>query len=96
MHPYETDADEMLRFLLDFCAVSTVNGSEHGENDGAQFLYDSLKNVEYFKENPDCLFLQQVEDDPLGRCNMAAFLKSPRPTKKAILLSGIIYKVEYV
>ena len=94
MHPYETDSDEMLRFLLDFCAVSTVNGSEHGENDGAQFLYDSLKNIEYFKEHPDCLFLQPVEDDPLGRCNLAAFLKAPLSTAKTVILSGHIDTVD--
>nr|WP_319488749.1 M20/M25/M40 family metallo-hydrolase [uncultured Caproiciproducens sp.] len=94
MHQHEIDTDEMVRFLLDFCAVNTVNGSEHGENNGAQFLYDSLKNVDYFKNHPDCLCLQTVEDDPLGRCNLVAFLKAPHPTKKTIILSGHIDTVD--
>ncbi|MBW7572157.1 M20/M25/M40 family metallo-hydrolase [Caproiciproducens faecalis] len=94
LHPNKTDAKEMLRFLVDFCGVSTINGSEHGENDGARFLYDGLKDVEYFKNNPDCLFLQPVENDPLGRCNLVAFLKAPLPTARTIILSGHIDTVD--
>jgi len=94
MHPNEINTEEMVQFLLDFCAVNTINGSEHCERNGAQFLYDRLENIEYFKENPDCLFLQPVEDDLLGRSNVVAFLKSPYPTKKTIILSGHIDTVD--
>lgn len=94
MYPSEIDTEEMVQFLLDFCAVNTINGCEHCESEGAQFLYKSLENLEYFKEHPDCLFLQPVEGDQLGRSNVVAFLKSPYPTKKTIILSGHIDTVD--
>lgn len=94
MRRKELDSEEMLRFLLDFCAVNTINGQEGCENNGTKFLYESLKTIPYFQENPECLFLQPVEGDPLKRKNLVAFLKANSPTKKTIILSGHIDTVD--
>ncbi|MCY1712958.1 M20/M25/M40 family metallo-hydrolase [Caproiciproducens galactitolivorans] len=94
MRREELDSEEMLRLLLDFCGVNTVNGEEGCENNGTQFLYESLKTIPYFQENPDCLFLQPVEGDPLKRKNLVAFLKANPPTKNTIILSGHIDTVD--
>ncbi len=94
LHEPKFDSEEMFRFLMDFCAVNTVNGSEGCENNGAQFLYNSLENLDYFKQNRDCLFLQPIEGDALQRNNLVAFLKSCERTKKTIILSGHIDTVD--
>lgn len=94
MHQNRIDVDEMLRFLYDLCAVKTVNGAEGCENAGAEFIYERLSGLGYFKKHPECLFLQPVEGDLLGRHNVVALLKASRPTKRTIILSGHIDTVD--
>lgn len=88
------NADEMLDFLIDFCRVNTINGIKGCENNGSQFLYNRLKELNYFKENPENLFLQAVDGDYLNRNNTVAFLEAATPTKKVIILSGHIDTVD--
>src|SRR5690554_2047740 len=49
---------------------SIVNTS--GENDLANFIFDELSELEYFKNNPDQLIKVAVANDPLNRFNVIA------------------------
>jgi arginine utilization protein RocB len=88
------DSERMLSFLVDFCKVPTMNSYLGQENDGARFLYDSLRHAAYFETNPEDIFLQPVNHDMLERENMVAFMRAKNGTKDTVVMMGHLDTVD--
>ena len=76
--------ERIYNLMLRLVAIPSITGSDGGENQCAQFLYDRLSHIPYFRENPDSLRLVRLEEDPLDRRAVLALLKAARPTRKKI------------
>ncbi|CAH2714707.1 Protein RocB [Neobacillus rhizosphaerae] len=79
--------ESIYQTLLKFCQVKSVTDSE-GEKEAPRFLYEELKKLPYYQENPSDLFIQPIQEDRLGRSNLCAWVKAKNKTKKTIILMG--------
>lgn len=60
-----------------------------GEAQCAQWIYNSYSQLDYFKENPDHLLLQETIDDEIERYNTIAMVKGSKGnSNKTIILMG--------
>lgn len=82
--------ENLYEFLINFCRVKSIVGSPDGENKAAQFMYDNLSQLTYFKNNPGNIWLDALESDPMGRVNFCAFVEAKKETKKTVVLIGHI------
>ena len=76
--------------MLRLVAIPSITGSDGGENQCAQFLYDWLSRIPYFREIPDSLRLVRLEKDPLDRRVILALLRAARPTRRTVILTGAL------
>ena len=74
--------------MLDLVAIPSVTVSDDGEEACARFIFDWLSRFEYFKRNPEDLWFTPLKNDPLGRHFIGALLRSARPSKKTVILTG--------
>jgi arginine utilization protein RocB len=74
--------------MLELVAIPSVTGSDGGENECARFIFDKLSNFAYFRQNPDDLRFVALENDPWGRYFIGALLRTTRPSKKTVILTG--------
>ncbi|SDW09759.1 Arginine utilization protein RocB [Marininema mesophilum] len=65
----------------------SVNGTV-GERDIAYHLIDFFRELPYFQENPNQLYLWKTEGDDRERYNVAALVKSPEPKEETVILMG--------
>ncbi len=84
-----TKYDSLFNFLVEFCRVKSVVGTS-GENLAAEFMYNELSKLEYFKNNPKNIFLDKLEDDIMGRQNFCAIVNADNKTDKTVVLLGHI------
>jgi len=59
-----------------------------GEVKIAEEIYDILKDLNYFKDNPNHLSFIPLPDDPLGRKSVLAILKGKEESKDTLILIG--------
>lgn len=85
-----TNYDSLYKFLIEFCKIKSIVGSDNGENQAADFLYDKFKQLEYFKQNPSNIWFDSLEDDLLNRKNFCAFIEAKNKTNKTIVFIGHI------
>ncbi|GKV69944.1 protein RocB [Sporosarcina sp. NCCP-2716] len=64
--------------------IPSINGTP-GEVAVAEELYAILSTFPYFQQNPDHLWMQQIDNDPIGRKNVFAFVEGNAFTKKTII-----------
>ncbi|MTT32124.1 M20/M25/M40 family metallo-hydrolase [Terrilactibacillus sp. BCM23-1] len=64
--------------------ISSINGTS-GEVDLAKTIEKILRSFPYFKENPSKVWTQQLQDDPLGRQNVFALLRSKSKNDKTVI-----------
>ncbi len=81
--------NDLHNFLIEFCRVKSVVGTS-GENLAAKFMYDELAKLDYFKNNPDNIWLDKLEDDNMGRHNFCGLIKADTKTDKTVVLLGHI------
>lgn len=75
--------------LMDLVSIPSITASRSGgENRAAEFIHSRLAELEYFRSNPECLRYLPCEGDPLGRKSVCALVRSPRPTKTTVILTG--------
>src|SRR5699024_2258953 len=75
--------------------VSTPSVVKGGtESNAAQYVFDQLKDLDYFRENPDQLIMQKTLNDEYDRHSTLALLKGNGKSNKTILLMGHIDTVE--
>lgn len=90
MKVLSTEYDSLYKFLIEFCKIKSVVGSPDGENQAAEFLFSKISQLDYFKKNPNNIWLDKLEDDLLNRNNFCAFIEATNKTKKTIVLIGHI------
>ncbi len=60
-----------------------------GEIDCAKWIYNSYSELEYFKDNPELLLLQQTINDEIERYNTIAMVKGTKGnSNKTVILMG--------
>ncbi|MBP2658825.1 MAG: rocB [Firmicutes bacterium] len=82
--------ERIKKIALDLTRIPSVVGTK-GEVVIAEAIYDHLKDIEYFRNNPDNLRLLPITNDSLGRQNVLAFIEgSNRKSNRTILCLGHI------
>ncbi|CAM3915551.1 M20/M25/M40 family metallo-hydrolase [Mesobacillus zeae] len=79
--------ESIYQTLLSFCRVKSVTDSE-AEKEAPKFLYEELKKLPYYQNNPEDVFIQPIQGDRLGRSNLCAWVKAKKDTKKTVILMG--------
>ena len=82
--------ERMKNIALALTRIPSVMGTK-GEAVIAGAIYDHLKHIEYFRNNPDHLRLLPINDDSLGRQTVLAFIEgSNRKSNRTVLCLGHI------
>lgn len=79
--------ESILKTLDRLVKVPSTSGTEE-ENYCAEEIINVLKEIPYFKENPQNLKFINIEEDPLKRKVVSAFLEKDSHSKEAVILTG--------
>lgn len=80
--------ERVYRLMLELVAIPSITGSAGGEVKCADFIYNRLSELDYFKKNPEDLRRIDLTPDPLNRVSICALVRASRPTKKTVILTG--------
>lgn len=80
---------EMERLTKELVEISSVNGSV-GERKVAEKLESYFREIPYFKEHPEQVFLQELKGDALHRKNVFAYIKGGKSNGRTLLFHGHI------
>lgn len=72
--------------MLDLVKIESVTASPDGERQAAQFIYDRLSKLEYFKCNPQNL--RKIEVNGKNYFAVSALVKSSNSTARTVILTG--------
>lgn len=75
--------EELLNLTIELVGIKSVSGTSD-EAYVSNFVYQKLKELDYYKENPNHLFIQPINDE-LNRSFVCALMKSKKKTSKTIL-----------
>lgn len=81
------DKNKLYEDLERLVAMPSISGTDQ-EVTAAVKIEEMLKELPYFRENPDQVMRVEVKDDPYGRFLPAAYLKAPVETSDTIILTG--------
>ena len=81
------DKNKLYEDLERLVAMPSISGTDQ-EVTAAVKIEEILKELPYFRENPDQVMRVEVKDDPYGRFLPAAYLKAPVETADTIILTG--------
>lgn len=80
--------EEILKLTKEMVLIPSVNGTE-GEYYIGQFIENYMRALPYFKEHPDQVIVQKLENDPLNRRNVFALLKGEKDNNpRTIIFHG--------
>ncbi|WP_446936778.1 M20/M25/M40 family metallo-hydrolase [Lysinibacillus fusiformis] len=79
--PIAKQIEELTNELV---TINSINGTQ-GEGKIIEYIYEKMKEFPYYQENPAFLWTLNVKQDPIGRKNLFAFVKSLHATKKTII-----------
>lgn len=81
--------ERMSEFTIRLQSVLSVNETP-GEIEVTKEVYDILSEFDYFKENPEDLFLQDIPSDRFGRKNAVAIIRGQKnpDNRKTVVLMG--------
>lgn len=82
--PLDRQVETLTRELV---GIKSVNGTK-GEAEMAGRLEKIIRSYPYFKEHPDHVWTQRLENDPLGRKNLFAFLEGAAPSGQTVIYHG--------
>lgn len=80
--------EELLNLTLELVKEKTIS-STSDEKYGIELVSKKLMEIDYFKKNPNNIYIGDVEDD-LGRTFLCALYKSKKKTDKTVILIGHI------
>lgn len=69
--------DEGLELTKELITIPSINGTE-GERHVAEYIWDWFKALPYFKEHPQHLIIQELNNDPLHRINVMALVEGKK------------------
>lgn len=81
--------EKIERIALDLTKTPSVVGSS-GEIEVANKIYEYLSRIDYFKKNPENLYLSNLRQDAMNRKNVIAFIEGERNSPRTVLLLGHI------
>ena len=80
--------NEILDLTKKLVSIPSVNTTS-GEHDIACFIEEYLRDIPYFKDNPDKVIIQKLKNDLLNRRNVFALIKGEKGNSKdTIILHG--------
>ncbi len=79
--------EEMIQLTKDLVAIPSVN-STAGESKIGDFIANYIRDIPYFKENPDYVSIAKLKDDVLERKNVIALLKGNGKSNKTLIFHG--------
>ena len=92
-HPHSAAqqlGDRIRAIAVQLTRIRSIVGTD-GEIAAARWIYNHLNQLDYFQENPDCLRLLPVREDPLGRLSVFALIKGKKNiTGRTVLCLGHI------
>ncbi|OBR96927.1 succinyl-diaminopimelate desuccinylase [Clostridium ragsdalei P11] len=68
-------------------SVPSISGTKE-ECAAAEKIYEKILEIPYFKDNPENLGIEQIEDDPLGRSFVWAVVNGKENSSNSFILSG--------
>jgi len=77
-------AKQIEKLTNELVNINSINGTQ-GEGKIIEYIYAKMKEFPYYQENPAFLWTLNVKQDPIGRKNLFAFVKSPNETKRTII-----------
>ncbi|MGC7929976.1 M20/M25/M40 family metallo-hydrolase [Lysinibacillus sp. VIII_CA] len=77
-------AKQIEKLTNELVNINSINGTQ-GEGKIIEYIYAKMKEFPYYQENPSFLWTLNVKQDPIGRKNLFAFVKSPNETKRTII-----------
>ncbi|MGM9535324.1 MAG: hypothetical protein ACI3VR_08725, partial [Intestinibacter sp.] len=80
--------EQLLDLTLELVREKTIS-STSDEKFGIDLVSKKLMEIDYFKKNPNNIYIGDVEDD-LGRTFLCALYKSKKKTDKTVILIGHI------
>ncbi|MGC9372167.1 MAG: M20/M25/M40 family metallo-hydrolase [Thermovirgaceae bacterium] len=83
-----TQKEHLYRLMLDLAEIPSVSPSREGENRIARFVYDTLRRLPYFQENPGDVRLIPMEGDTYDRHIVFAIVRSAKQRADTVLLMG--------
>ncbi len=78
-------SENIYNILKKFVFIKSRTGTKD-ENLASNYIYDFIKNLEYFKQNPENCGLIKIENDPFERYVPFAFVEGK--SKNTVILSG--------
>lgn len=75
--------EELLNLTIELVNQKSISSSKD-EAKIAEYIYNKLKELEYYKTNPNYLYLEPINDD-YGRYLVCALMTSNKPTDKTII-----------
>lgn len=79
---------DLYKRLLKLIRIPSVSPSSVEENRVAQAIYKDIEELDYFKRNPEDLWLLPMEGDPLERHFVFAVVRAEKETPRTIVLTG--------
>lgn len=79
--------EKIMSLLLEMVRQPSISGTKQ-EKEMSYKIKEILGRIEYFKENSDHLFLEELEDDSLERNFVAALFKGKESLDETIILMG--------
>lgn len=77
-------AKQIEKLTNELVNINSINGTQ-GEGKIIEYIYAKMKEFPYYQKNPAFLWTLNVKQDPIGRKNLFAFVKSPNETKRTII-----------
>ena len=81
------DRENIKNLLVELVRQPSISNTEQEITMGNK-VKNILKDISYFKENPDKLFIEPLKNDPLNRNFIAALLESDDSSNKTVILMG--------
>ncbi|OAA83851.1 M20/M25/M40 family metallo-hydrolase [Clostridium ljungdahlii] len=73
--------------MRELISVPSISGTKE-ECTAAEKIYEKILEIPYFKDNPENLGIEQIEDDPLGRSFVWAVVNGKENSPNSFILSG--------
>ena len=77
--------DKIMKLMTELVAIDSISDSKK-EVAAAQYIYDFLKELPYFKDHPEDVGLMEIEGDAHGRKVPYAFLNGEK--RNTVVMMG--------
>ncbi len=79
------DVNRMKDLLVELCSVPSISETT-GEKVMTEKLFEAVMRMDYFKESPENVSINPIENDPLGRTFIYALMEGKVKSPKTVIL----------